>query len=90
MSFCSDHAIAMFLTTIVHAQTVNCRRLIDGSLSCDNGVTIRRLPDGSLESSDGTTGRRLPDGNMQFKFGPSRPSSSSGICIRDVYGRCIN
>jgi hypothetical protein len=74
---------------VAEAQTT-CRRLPDGSADCD-GVLIRKLPDGSYDRSDGAMTRQLPDGSTQTTPDARyRAPNTSGICIRDVYGRCAN
>ena len=64
---------ALIWADFAAAQTINCRRLPDGGLECDNGQVIRPLPGGGYQSSDGQVSRPLPGGGMQIE--PSRPAS---------------
>lgn len=73
------------------AQTVNCRRMMDGNMQCDNGTYIRQLPGGGMKSSDGTVTRPLQGGGFQIDSSGSRRDAEPGrLCIRDIYGRCAN
>lgn len=60
--------LAFLLVSLpAHAETADCRSLLEGSDQCDDGPIFRRLADGGLEMDDSNLFHLLPDGAVEMR-----------------------